>query len=233
MTGGEGATATRSQGAQDFLPRRGGLPSLRSAAGGCRGCALYRDATATVFGSGPASARFFLVGEVPGDQEDRQGEPFVGPAGRLLGHAMADAGMDRKMAYLTNAVKHFRFTRDEGGKRRIHKKPSRGQIAACRPWLLAELAAVRPEIIVCLGATAAQSLLGNDFRVTRERGVLLGPQDLPEHNAMAERPEAAPRVLATVHPSAILRAKGEDRTDAYDEFVSDLRAAASESTDPT
>lgn len=206
------------------------MPSLRAAARECRGCALYRDATATVFGAGGASARFFLVGEVPGDQEDRRGEPFVGPAGRLLGDAMADAGMDRKTAYLTNAVKHFRFTRDESGKRRIHKKPSRGQIAACRPWLLAELAAVHPEIIVCLGATAAQSLLGNDFRVSRERGVLLDPRDLPERNNMAERPEAAPRVLATVHPSSILRAKGEDRQHAYDEFVSDLRVAAGEST---
>ncbi|PXY21976.1 UdgX family uracil-DNA binding protein [Prauserella flavalba] len=202
------------EGAQRYLPEGRGLAELREAAGRCRGCDLYADATQTVFGAGPQNARVLMVGEVPGDREDATGKPFVGPAGGLLDKAMKDAGIDRGGVYVTNAVKHFRFTPAERGKRRIHKKPSRGQIVACRPWLVAELEAVTPGVVVCLGATAAQSLLGTDFRVSQQRGELL---DLPGGEA---------RVLATAHPSAILRAPAEDREQAYQELVKDLRVVA-------
>jgi DNA polymerase len=163
-----------------------------------------------VFGTGPADARLLIVGEVPGDQEDRQGEPFVGPAGRLLDRALTEAGIDRSQVYLTNAVKHFKFT--ERGKRRIHKTPSRTEIVACRPWLDAELDRVGPELVVALGAIAAKSLLGQDFRVTKQRGTVL---PLPGRDE---------RVVATVHPSSVLRA--DDREAAYQELAADLTVAA-------
>jgi uracil-DNA glycosylase len=185
------------------------LAGLRAAAGRCRDCDLYRGATQTVFGAGPDDARMVLVGEQPGDQEDRAGEPFVGPAGRLLDRALADAGIDRSTVYVTNAVKHFKFT--ERGKRRIHQKPGRTEVVACRPWLLGELARVAPELVVCLGAVAAQSLLGTSFRLTMHRGEVM---DLPDSPA---------RVTATVHPSSVLRAP--DRDEAYDGLVADLVAA--------
>jgi DNA polymerase len=197
-------------GAEEYVPAKAGLDELRTAAAGCRGCDLYRDATRTVFGAGPANAQVMIVGEVPGDQEDRQGEPFVGPAGRLLDRALAEAGIDRSRAYLTNAVKHFKFT--QRGKRRIHQTPSRTEVVACRPWLDAELDLVRPELLVALGAVAAKTLLGQDFRVTKERGTVLTLPDRDE------------RVVATVHPSSVLRA--EDREAAYRELAADLTVAA-------
>jgi DNA polymerase len=198
--------------AADFLPPVSTLPALREAASGCRGCGLYRDATQTVFGEGPARARLMLVGEQPGDQEDRAGHPFVGPSGRLLDEALIEAGIERSTVYVTNAVKHFKFVRQELTRRRLHKKPAAGEVRACRPWLEEEVRVVRPALIVALGSTAAQSLLGPTFRVTRERGRVvespLGP------------------VLATVHPSAILRAPGETRAAEQQAFVRDLTAAA-------
>ncbi|HJT36610.1 MAG TPA: UdgX family uracil-DNA binding protein [Pirellulales bacterium] len=204
------AKAVRS--AADFLPARKTLPALVRAAHGCQGCDLYQRATQTVFGSGSAKARMILVGEQPGDQEDLQGKPFVGPAGRLLDEALAAAGVDRDEAYLTNAVKHFKWT--PRGKRRLHAKPGSRELAACRPWLSAEIEVIGPEVIVCLGATAAQSLLGPAFRITRERGKLLeGP--------------LARWMLATYHPSAVLRAPDEQRRhEMRDELFADLRVAA-------
>jgi uracil-DNA glycosylase len=199
--------------AASFVPSTTELDTLRAAAADCHGCDLYRDATQTVFGEGPADARVLVLGEQPGDKEDREGEPFVGPAGRLLDRAMDEAGIDRSLVYLTNAVKHFKFTLPERGKRRIHKTPSRTEVVACRPWLDAELAAVDPDLVVCLGAVAAKSLLGQDFRVTKERGKVLAPP---------ERSRA--RVLATVHPSSVLRAK--DRESAYQELLADLTVVA-------
>ncbi|WP_019816407.1 UdgX family uracil-DNA binding protein [Saccharomonospora saliphila] len=209
------------EGAGAYLPAKRSIPALAEAVNACRGCDLYRDASQAVFGAGPDRARAVFVGEVPGDREDRTGEPFVGPAGALLDRALDEAGIDRAGVYVTNAVKHFRFTRAQTGARadggrRIHKKPSRSQIVACRPWLLAELDAVLPRVVVCLGATAAQSLLGPDFRVGQSRGQLLEP---------AERAGGA-LVLATVHPSSILRARDDDRRDAHAAFVADLRVAA-------
>jgi DNA polymerase len=191
------------------------LPVLAKAARTCQACPLWRRAKQTVFGEGLAHAPLMLVGEQPGDQEDREGHPFVGPAGRLLSKALASAGIDRGDAYVTNAVKHFKWIpAGERGKRRIHQKPNAREIAACRPWLLAEIQAVQPQVIVCLGATAAQSLLGAGFRVTRHRG-----EPVPS-------PFAA-RVVPTVHPSSILRAR-DDETRAREmrAFVDDLRAAA-------
>ncbi|MBB1156183.1 MULTISPECIES: UdgX family uracil-DNA binding protein [Amycolatopsis] len=187
------------------------LDKLRRAAGDCRGCGLYRDATATVFGAGAERADIFALGEQPGDQEDRRGEPFVGPAGRLLDKALGDAGLDRGSLYLTNAVKHFKFKLR--GKRRIHEKPARSEVVACRPWLVAELRAVQPRLVLLLGATAAQSVYGSSFRLTRHRGE---PLDPPEEFA-----GLFASAVATVHPSAVLRAP--DRDTAYDEFVADLR----------
>ena len=197
--------------AADFLPPLSTLPALRQAASGCRGCGLYRDATQTVFGEGPARARLMLVGEQPGDQEDRAGHPFVGPSGRLLDEALEEAGIDRDAVYVTNAVKHFKFVRQELTRRRLHKKPAAGEVRACRPWLEEEIKVVRPALTVALGSTAAQSLLGPGFRVTRERG------------RVVESP-AGP-VLATVHPSAILRAPGEARAAELRAFVRDLTEA--------
>ncbi|MFF7442022.1 UdgX family uracil-DNA binding protein [Streptomyces sp. NPDC008122] len=200
--------------ATPYLPSRGGLPAHRKAAAECRGCPLHRDATGTVFGRGDPGARLMLVGEQPGDQEDREGVPFVGPAGRLLHRALAEAGIDEKDLYVTNAVKHFKFTRDETRKRRIHKAPSLRETLACRPWLMAELRLVSPELIVVLGATAGRALLGPSFRVGTDRGV---PRPLPDA-------EDGTRVLATVHPSAVLRA--QDRREMYAGLVADLRTAA-------
>ena len=192
-----------------LLPKRLSLPALRKAAAGCRACPLWEPATQTVFGAGRASAQVMLVGEQPGDQEDRTGEPFVGPAGRLLDRGLEEAGIERGAAYVTNAIKHFKW--QARGKRRIHQKPSWSELSACRPWLEAELRVVRPRALVLLGATAAQSLLGREFRVTRQRGELLD-SDLAE------------LVLATVHPSAILRA--EDRESEFQAFVRDLKVVA-------
>lgn len=211
--------------ADPFVPATTDLDALAAAARGCQGCELFADATQTVFGAGPSRARAMLVGEQPGDVEDRAGEPFVGPAGRVLDDALADAGIDRADTYVTNAVKHFRFVVAVGGKRRIHDKPAARHVAACRPWLTAELAAVTPRVVVALGATAAQALFGRGFRVTRQRGVLL---PWPP----AAGPYAANRVpvrsaLATIHPSAVLRARtSEDRRRAFAGLVADLRVAA-------
>ena len=195
-----------------FLPERLSLAALREAARGCTACPLWRTGTQTVFGEGLKRAGLMLVGEQPGDREDLAGRPFVGPAGRLLDEALAAAGIDRSDAYLTNAVKHFKW--QPRGKRRIHQKPNWGEISACRPWLDAEVAVVAPRVLVCLGATAAQALLGRDVRVTRDRG-------RPLESTLA------PVTLATVHPSSILRAPDEEsRRRERALFVDDLRVAA-------
>ena len=191
---------------------RSRLDELRQAAAGCTACDLYKTGTQVVLGEGPEDAEAMFVGEQPGDQEDKLGRPFVGPAGKLLDKALGDAGIDRERIYLTNVVKHFKWV--ARGKRRIHQKPNWSEMAACRPWLDAELAVVQPRVLVCLGATAAQALLGRDFRITRERGE---PVDSP----------LAPHVIATVHPSSILRAGGdESRREQMDDFVADLRTVA-------
>lgn len=224
-TTGSKATDDRpTGGASPFVPESDDLSALADAATGCEGCELYRDATQTVFGAGPRTASVMLVGEQPGDQEDRAGEPFVGPAGRVLDRALADAGIDRGTAYLTNAVKHFRFKSTATGKRRIHQKPSAGNINACRPWLAAELEAVQPTVLVILGATAAQSLLGPGFRVTQHRGELLDWP--PPKGPFAGDVTAVEHVTATVHPSSVLRADDESRRVAYDALVADLRVVA-------
>jgi uracil-DNA glycosylase len=197
--------------ARPFLPEEHSLPLLKQAADDCKGCDLYENATQTVFGEGPPEARLMLVGEQPGDQEDRKGQPFVGPAGRILDQALEEAGIARDLVYVTNAVKHFKWT--ARGKRRIHDKPRQSEIQACKPWLQAEIEVVRPLCIVCLGATAAQALLGSKFRLTQHRG---------EPQQVAGYP-----VLATVHPSSLLRIPdSEARQSAFQEFVSDLRVAA-------
>jgi DNA polymerase len=199
-------------GADEFLPERRDLESLRAAAPGCRGCELYRDASQVVFSAGGPKAAIALVGEQPGDREDQEGAPFVGPAGRILDTALKDAGIDRDAVYLTNAVKHFRFHRQ--GKRRIHEKPAVGNIVACHPWLEAELAAVDPAVVVCLGATAARSVLGRPARIQQERG-------------RVQRSADGRAVLVTTHPSALLRQRDDPGWDAaYDAFVGDLAAAA-------
>ncbi len=186
---------------------------MDEAAQQCTACPLYRDATQAVFGEGPRTARLMLIGEQPGDHEDQEGRPFVGPAGQLLDDALDEAGIDRSGAYVTNVVKHFKWT--PRGKRRLHQKPRQDEIDACGPWLAAEVTAVRPRVVVCLGATAAQALLGRAFRVTRHRGEVIRDTDL------------APAVLATVHPSSILRARGVDaRQTARRLFVEDLRQIA-------
>jgi uracil-DNA glycosylase len=195
--------------AAEYLPERPSLQSLREAASVCRGCELWRTATQTVFGEGPAGASVFFVGEQPGDQEDQQGRPFVGPAGRLFDQALEDVGIDRAQVYVTNAVKHFKW--QPRGKRRIHQKPTWAEMTACKPWLEAELEVVQPRVLVALGATAGQALFGRQFRVTKQRGELI---DSP----------LAEYVLATIHPSAILRA--EDRDREYAGFVADLEKVA-------
>jgi uracil-DNA glycosylase len=198
--------------ATPFLPERHSLKALREASLGCRGCHLWRPATQTVFGEGRKASRVMLVGEQPGDKEDRAGAPFVGPAGRELDRGLEAAGIERKDAYVTNAVKHFKF--EERGRRRIHQTPKRFEIDACRPWLDAELEVVRPEALVLLGATAAKALLGGSFRVTQHRGELLDS-------------ELAPIVTATIHPSAILRGPDEQsRAEERDAFAEDLRVVA-------
>jgi uracil-DNA glycosylase family protein len=197
--------------ASELIPERPTLPRLRDAAAGCRACGLWRLGTQTVFGAGRGRADVMLVGEQPGDQEDRAGKPFVGPAGKLLDRALDEAGIDRADAYVTNAVKHFKWKAGRG-KRRLHQKPDAAEVRACRPWLEAELAVIRPKLLVLMGATAAQSLLGPSFRVTRERGRLL-------------ESDLAPLVTATIHPSAILRADPEERDDAMAALVDDLRGA--------
>ena len=190
------------------------LTALREAASGCRACDLWRNATQTVFGEGRRTAEVMLIGEQPGDKEDLAGHPFVGPAGRVLDQALNDVGIDREQVYVTNAVKHFKWK--ARGKRRIHDKPNAAEVAACRPWLDAELATVRPRVVVLLGATAAQALLGRSFRVTKERGKVL------------EETVIAPFVVATVHPSSILRAPdGAARHEAEREFRADLAVVAS------
>jgi uracil-DNA glycosylase family protein len=198
--------------AAPLVPDRPTLPSLREAAAGCTACHLWKLGTQTVFGEGAAESEVMFVGEQPGDQEDLQGRPFVGPAGRVLDDAMLEAGIDRTKAYVTNAVKHFKW--QARGKRRIHQKPNAAEMAACRPWLDAELEVVSPSVLVALGSTAAQALLGRQFRVTQQRGVPV-------------ESDLAPTVLATVHPSSILRAPDEEaRRQAYADFVTDLRVVA-------
>jgi len=197
--------------AADFLPDHPTLPRLREAAAGCRGCHLWQVGTQTVFGEGPARAGAIFVGEQPGDQEDRAGRPFVGPAGKLFDQALEAAGIDRRNVYVTNAVKHFKW--QARGKRRIHQKPNAAEVAACRPWLEAELGLVRPRALVLLGATAAQSLLGRQFRVTQHRGELL-------------ESDLADAVTATVHPSSILRGEPAEREASLSAFVDDLKVVA-------
>jgi uracil-DNA glycosylase family protein len=211
-------STTKPPGARQFLPDDRGLDSLADAATRCRGCSLYEDATQTVFGHGRPDASIMLVGEQPGDREDEQGLPFVGPAGRLLARALGDADIDPELTYQTNAVKHFKFTRKDG-KRRIHQKPNRTEVVACRPWLLAEIAALQPNAIVLLGATAAQALLGSMFRVSEHRGELLSvPAELDL--------KPLPLLSATVHPSSVLRDR-VDREKAYQLLVDDLRSVRS------
>lgn len=199
-------------GAGPFLPARRTIPALAKAVHDCRGCDLYREATQAVFGEGAPDARLVLVGEQPGDVEDREGEPFVGPAGRVLDRALEEVGLARDEIWVTNAVKHFRFT--QRGKRRMHESPSRWHVAACQPWLLAELDAVGPQGIVSLGAIAGQSLFGSGFRVGTSRGRVLDPLEGREE-----------WVVATIHPSAVLRGK-ERRDELYAGFVADLRLAS-------
>jgi DNA polymerase len=194
------------------VPETRSLRTLSAAAHGCRGCDLYKAATQVVFGAGPRSARVLLVGEQPGDQEDRQGLPFVGPAGALLDKALADAGIPRGEVYVTNAVKHFKW--EPRGKRRIHKKPRASEIKACRPWLEAELRAVKPAVVVCLGATAAQSVIGSQFKLMQQRGKV-------QSSALASQ------VVATIHPSSVLRAPdSEGRRAAFEMLVEDLKLVA-------
>lgn len=196
-----------------FLPPRKTLATLRRAAAICGGCDLHHLGTQTVFGEGPVPAHVMMVGEQPGDREDVEGHPFVGPAGHLLDQALAEAGLDREQVYLTNAVKHFRF--EMRGKRRIHRKPSMTQVSACRPWLESELSVVRPEILVLLGAVAAQSVMGSSFRVTQHRGEIL------------DAPDLRPQVVPTVHPASILRARDERaREEQRSAFVNDLTVVA-------
>jgi DNA polymerase len=199
--------------AADFIPPRPTLERLREAAAGCRGCDLWKHATQTVFGEGPKRAEVMLVGEQPGDQEDRQGHPFVGPSGRLLDEGLDAAGIDRARVYVTNAVKHFKFVRVEPTRRRLHKKPAPGEVRACHPWLEEEIRLVRPRVIVALGATAAQALLGPTFKVTEQRGKTV-------ESAWAGT------VIATVHPSAVLRAPADAREQARRDFFADLRRVA-------
>ena len=197
--------------AAPLVPERPSLDELRKAATACTACDLHKTGTQTVFGEGSEGAKAMFVGEQPGDQEDKAGKPFVGPAGQLFDQALEEAGIDRQGVYVTNVVKHFKWV--ARGKRRIHQKPNAAEVAACRPWLEAELEVVKPRVLVCLGATAAQALLGREFRVTRERG-------RPVESDLAEN------VVATVHPSSILRADPADREREYDAFVNDLRVVA-------
>ena len=200
------------QTAAPLVPNRPTLPKLRDAASGCKACPLWKTGTQTVFGEGAPHAKVLFVGEQPGDKEDLAGKPFVGPAGRILDKGLDAAGIDRSEVYVTNAVKHFKW--EPRGKRRIHKKPNQLEITACRPWLDAEIQVVKPEVVVCLGATAAQALLGKQFKVTQRRGELISH-------------ELAPYILATVHPSSILRTQDDQsRHDEMARFIEDLRQVA-------
>jgi len=201
--------------AEAYLPERITLPALRDAAEGCRGCPLYKTGTQTVFGEGKRDARVMMIGEQPGDQEDKAGKPFVGPAGKILNDALAEVGIDRDEVYVTNAVKHFKW--EPRGTRRIHAKPNAREIQACNPWLTAELQVIKPQMVVCLGATAAQALMGKDFRITKSRGQIFRDT------------QYAHWLMATAHPSSILRMpSSEDRQEAYQAFVADLQIAAHE-----
>src|SRR4051812_9513108 len=204
--------ADEERSAADFLPDQLSLPKLRDAAEDCRGCDLYKRGTQTVFGAGTKKSEVMFVGEQPGNEEDLSGEPFVGPAGRLLDKALTEAGIDRTLCYVTNVVKHFKWI--PKGKRRIHDKPNAREIAACRPWLTAEIEVVKPRVIVCLGATAAQALLGRSFKVTKDRGKLI---QLSPHS---------PLIMATVPPSSILRAPDEQRPLELEKFTADLKRLA-------
>jgi len=207
----KGVVFSNSDSASKPVPEKSSLISLRRAATGCRACDLWKHATQTVFGEGSPKATIMFVGEQPGDREDMAGRPFVGPAGKLLDEALAQAGIDRAEVYVTNVVKHFKWVPSDRGKRRIHKKPRYSEILACRPWLDAEIRLVRPQILVCLGATAAQTLLGKGFSVSRQRGQLI-------------LSALAPKVVATVHPSSILRAREEEaRKSQMQAFVRDLK----------
>lgn len=207
------ARAVATGSAADFIPPRATLTKLRQAAAGCRGCDLWLHATQTVFGEGAAGAVAVFVGEQPGDQEDRAGRPFVGPAGRLFDEALEAAGLDREAVYVTNAVKHFKFVRNQLIKRRLHKKPSAAEVRACTPWLKEEVRLVGPKVVVALGSTAAQALLGNRFRVTRHRGEVVAS-------------EWAGPVIATVHPSSVLRAPDDLRAEAQRDFFGDIAKVA-------
>ena len=187
----------------ELVPSNAKLSTARIAAAGCRACELWQNATQTVFGEGPADAPLLLAGEQPGDREDLEGRPFVGPAGRVLDEALEEAGVDRERIFVTNVVKHFRWRPSPGGKRRLHERPTAGQVRACRPWIDLELDLVEPRVVVALGATAAQALIDPDFRITESRGVLLGP-----------RVPRGPSFLATPHPSSILRISGRDEREA-------------------
>lgn len=205
--------------AAPFVPHNGDVAALAAAAAGCRGCDLYERASQTVFGEGADDAGVVLIGEQPGDMEDRQGKPFVGPAGRVLDKALGDAGIPREATYITNAVKHFRWKQAPGGgKRRIHQRPETWQISACRPWLDAELDRIRPRVLVTLGATAGQALFGTSFRVGKARGSLVSWRARPDAGELG--------VVATVHPSSILRADDEGRDAAYAGLVKDLQVVA-------
>jgi DNA polymerase len=200
--------------AESLIAKGSSLPALRAASADCRACDLWKHATQTVFGEGTAQARIMLIGEQPGDQEDREGRPFVGPAGKLLDEALLEAGISRSQVYVTNVVKHFKWSPADRGKRRIHEKPRYDEIKACRSWLDSELAAIQPQVIVCLGATAAQAVFGRNFRVSRERGRLV-------------MTGLAPKAMATLHPSAILRAPdAESRASMRRTFVADLKKVA-------
>jgi DNA polymerase len=204
--------------AAPFVPPAADLDQLRESAQRCQGCDLYRDTTQTVFGAGSPDARVVLVGEQPGDIEDRRGAPFVGPAGKVLDRAIAAAGLDRSKMYVTNAVKHFKHRPAAPGKRRIHQTPDRIEIVACRPWLVAEFALLKPDVIVALGATAAKALMGPSFRVTKSRGVPMPWPDSADNPA--DFPPDKAWILATIHPSAVLRA--DNRDEAYEGLVADL-----------
>jgi len=197
--------------AENLIPETPTLFSLKEAASDCKACDLWENATQTVFGEGAKRAKVMLIGEQPGNDEDLKGHPFVGPAGRILDQALEDAGIDRRQTYVTNVVKHFKW--EPRGKRRIHKKPNSTEIEACRPWLEAEIETVRPKILVCLGATAAQALFGKNFRVSKQRG-----QPIP--SPLAEL------VMATVHPSSILRATDDAREAEMEQFIDDLKIVA-------
>lgn len=210
--------------ARPFVPDTTDLTRLADAARDCRGCDLWVDATQTVFGEGGPTARLMLIGEQPGDAEDRAGQPFVGPAGRLLDEVLTEAGIDRSAAYVTNAVKHFRWKSTDTGRRRLHQSPTRGQIVACSPWLSAELAAVDPQVIVALGASAGKALFGPDFTIATHRGQVMS---WPPPAGPFATDRAGRQAVATIHPSAVLRSRdAEERATSRDGLVADLRRAA-------